>query len=183
MLCHASESLLLLVDMQARLIAAMPEAARPALLRNNTVLLEAAALLNIPVLISEQYPKGLGKTDSGIMQKLPPAIHSFEKTNFSCYGAGGFMQAVNAHGRRQIIICGLETHVCVLQTALELSSAGLQVFVVEDATCSRNLSNSQNALARMRAADVIVSNTESVLFEWLRDANHEHFKTISALLR
>ena len=93
------------------------------------------------------------------------------------------METVQRSRRKQIILAGMEAHVCVLQTALELHATGLQIFVVEDAVCSRRMKNKINALARLRQAGVIVTNTESVLFEWLRDAGHEHFKTISALIR
>lgn len=182
-LCDANNSLLVLVDIQARLIAAMPEEASRVMLRNSTKVLEAATLLSIPVLVSEQYPQGLGRTVASITEGLPSAAQSFEKSAFSCYGSAEFMQAVNTHRRRQVIVVGLETHICVLQTALELHAAGLQAFVVEDACCSRNSLNQQNALLRLRHAGVIVSNTESVLFEWMRHAGHEHFKKISALIR
>lgn len=181
-LCDAEDSLLVLVDIQARLVAAMPEEPGRQMLRNSTILLEAATLLEIPVIVSEQYPQGLGRTVAGIMQGLPSAAQSFEKSAFSCYGSVEFMQAVNKHRRRQIIVVGLEAHICVLQTALELRATGLQTFVVEDACCSRTASNSHNAFSRLRHAGVIVSNTESVLFEWMRHAGHEHFKKISALI-
>lgn len=182
-LCRASDSLLLLVDIQARLSAAMPEETRRLLLRNSSILLEAATLLDIPILASEQYPRGLGRTEASLAQNFPATLQSFEKVQFSCYAVDDFTQAVHAHQRRQVIIAGMETHVCVLQTALEMHAAGLHVFVAEDATCSRNALHNQNALARLRACGVTVTNTESVVFEWLRHAGHEHFKRISALIR
>lgn len=183
MLCHASDSVLLLIDIQARLTAATTEESRRLLLRNSAILLEAAMLLEIPVLVSEQYPKGLGRTEVSLAQKFPATIQGFEKTVFACSGADGFMDTVHNHKRRQVIIAGMETHVCVLQTALELKAGDFQVFVAEDATCSRKPQHSLNALQRLRDAGVIVANTESVVFEWLRDANHEHFKKISGLIR
>ncbi|MEW6353195.1 MAG: isochorismatase family protein [Pseudomonadota bacterium] len=175
--------MLLLIDVQQRLSAAMPEQARRQVLRNGAILAAAAAVLGVPVLYSEQYPKGLGATEPELAQALPTAAQRFEKTCFSCGGAQGFMQALETQRRDQIILAGMETHVCVLQTALELRGAGRQVFVVEDAVCSRQLLHHQNALARLRAAGVIVSNVESVVFEWLGDAGHEHFKKISALIK
>lgn len=183
-LCHASDSLLVMIDIQERLTAAMPEVARRLLLHNSTILLKAASELDIPVLVSEQYPKGLGKTETNLAQQLPTHAQRFEKTCFSACGANDFMQAIDhSLRRRQVILVGMETHVCVLQTALELSARGLQVFVVEDASCSRNPTNAQNALARLRWAGVIVTSTESVLFEWLSDSSHECFKKLSALIR
>lgn len=93
------------------------------------------------------------------------------------------MNALNTSGRTQVILAGMETHVCILQTALELKRADREVFVIEDAVCSRTEEHHQNALARLRHSDVVVTNTESVLFEWLRDASHAEFKNISRLIR
>lgn len=173
----------MVVDTQTRLAAAMAQSARDHVLRNGTILLQSAALLDVPVLITEQYPKGLGRTEPTLTQHLSPSTPIFEKTCFSCSGAAGFMETVQRSQRKQIVLAGMEAHVCVLQTAMELHATGLQIFVAEDAVCSRHLENKINALARLRQAGVIVTNTESVLFEWLRDASHEHFKTISALIR
>ncbi|MEJ2436053.1 MAG: isochorismatase family protein [Pseudolabrys sp.] len=107
-----------------------------------------------------------------------------EKTAFSCCAAEGFNTALDgAPERHQIVLTGMETHVCVLQTALELQAAGRQVFVVADAVCSRAKANHKNALRRLASAGVIVANTESMLFEWMRDAKHPQFKAISQLLK
>lgn len=182
-LCRREDSALLIVDAQTRLAAAMPETERAHLLRNTGVLIEAAKTLAIPVLQTEQYPRGLGPTEPELAERLRGIAQPLEKTAFSCCGADGFDAAACADGRTQWIVCGMETHVCVLQTALELHARGLQVFVVEDAVCSRTAANTANALARLRQAGVIVSNTESVLFEWLRDAGHPQFKALSALIR
>ena len=182
-LCSAGQSLLAVVDTQTQLAAAMPPTKRDEVLRNTAILLQAAGLLSVPVLVTEQYPKGLGKTEAAITQHLPPATPIIEKTCFSCCGALDFMAAVRHNRRNQIILTGMETHVCVLQTALDLHATGMQVFVVDDAVCSRRMKNKTNALARLRQAGIVVTNTESLLFEWLRDASHEHFKKISELIR
>ena len=183
MLSRASDSILVLVDVQTRLSAAMPEAARERVLRNSGILLQAAALLNIPLLVTEQYPTGLGHTEASLTALLPPHTPRIEKTCFSCCAASGFMEKLNASTRTQVILAGMETHVCILQTALELVSSGREVFVVEDAVCARTEERHQNALARLRHNGVVVTNTESVLFEWLRDATHKEFKNISRLIR
>ncbi len=182
MLCRANDSVLVLVDVQTRLSAAMSDSARERVLRNSGILLQAATLLDIPVLYTEQYPKGLGGTDPAVTRHLPAQAQHFEKTCFSCRGVPGFMDALRGLARQQIVLAGMETHVCVLQTALELNDADYRVFVAEDAVCSRAEANHHNALARLRQAGVSVSNTESVLFELLRDASHAHFKLISALI-
>lgn len=182
-LLDVDNSLLLIVDMQTRLLAAMQPAAAQGMLDNAAKLLAAAGLLNLPVLLTEQYPKGLGPTDEAVKQALPEAAPCFEKTAFSCCANNEVMQALRASGKNQVLIIGQETHVCVLQTAMDLLRQGLRVFVVEDAVCSRLEAHKQNALRRMRQAGVILVNHESVLFEWLRDAGHAQFKSISALVR
>lgn len=183
MLARAADSVLVMVDIQERLIAAMIPAARQAVIRNSRTLIQAAACLGVPVLATEQYPKGLGPTVPELIEVLRAGARPLEKTCFSCAGAESFVAAVSASGRSQLVLAGLEAHVCVLQSALELRGPGREVFVVEDACCSRQMANHANAMYRLRAAGVVVTNTESVLFEWLRDARHEHFKAISALLR
>lgn len=182
-LCRQNDSLLLSIDMQQRLLAAMPEASTEKILAQSERLLQAAGLLSITVLYTEQYPTGLGPTVERIKQALPENANYFDKTQFSCCGAPDFREQLRDSHKRQTVLIGVESHVCVLQTALELLDDGLEVFVVADATCSRNSDNWHNAMSRLRQAGVTVTNTESVLFEWLRDASHEHFKTISALLK
>ena len=181
-LCRAEDSILLIVDIQQKLAAAMPEESRLEVFRNAAILAEAARLLKIPRLVTEQYPKGLGPTDPALAPQLG-GVERIEKTAFSCCGAAGFTDRWKALNRRQVVICGMEAHVCVLQTAVELAEAGYEVFVAEDAVCSRRESNRRNAMERLRQAGVTVTNTESVVFEWLRDSRHEQFKAISRLVR
>jgi len=180
-LCDAAASQLVVIDVQERLLAAMPERPRAQVLENTARLIRAATALEIPRLHSEQYPQGLGATEPALAALLTDA--PIEKTCFSCHAANGFMAALQRHARQQIVLTGIETHVCVLQTALQLQQAGYQLFVVADAVCSRHKLHHKNALARLRRAGVIVSNHESVLFEWLRDAAHPQFKTLSRLVR
>ncbi|MBI5041035.1 MAG: hydrolase [Gammaproteobacteria bacterium] len=182
-LCRHETSALLIIDVQTRLAAAMPASERERVLRNSGILIEAAKALDIPIMHTEQYPRGLGPTEAELAERLAGRVRRLEKTVFSCCGAEGFDAAVCAEGRTQWILCGMEAHVCVLQTALELHARGLEVFVVEDGVCSRTGANHANALGRLRQAGIVVSNTESVLFEWLRDASHPQFKALSALIR
>lgn len=177
----AEHSLLVIVDIQAKLTAAMPAA--ETMLANAGKLITAAGLLNIPVLVTEQYPQGLGSTEASLSEKLPEHTPVFEKTGFSCCAAEGFIAALKNTKRHQIILTGQETHVCVLQTALELLHRGYQIYVVEDAVCSRQSGHKSNALQRMQTLGVTVCNYESVLFEWLRHSRHAQFKAISALVR
>ena len=173
-LLSAAASALVVIDIQERLAAVMP--ARESLVRSTGILLEAAGRLNVPVIVTEQYTKGLGPTVAEVTAKIPEGASRIEKMCFS--GA-----SVVTGNRNQIVLAGMEAHVCVLQTAIELAASGREVFVVADAVCSRSQANYSNALDRMRAAGITVTNTESVLFEWLRDAGHEHFRALSKLIR
>jgi len=181
-LAEANHSQLVVIDVQERLVAAMPEKSRQQTLHNTALLTQAANILKIPITHTEQYPKGLGTTEEVVRAHLAGTA-AIEKTCFSCFAADGFITAVSLAQRQQIILCGMESHVCVLQTAIELQQAGYQVFVVEDAVCSRQKRHHNNALARLRQAGIIVTNAESMIFEWLRDASHPDFKSLSRMLR
>ena len=183
LLCNADDSCLLVIDIQSRLAAAMPGKVLERLKRNTILLINAARTLSIPVLATQQYPQGLGPIDPEISAALPPDCRHFEKTCFSCTAAGNFMQELTKIGKNQIILAGIEAHVCVLQTAIDLQHAKYDVFVVNDAVSSRHRESYENALQRLQQAGVSICNTESVIFEWLRDSRHEHFKAISALVK
>lgn len=179
----AENSLLIVVDLQSKLSAAMPEAEAELMIATAGSLVKAAGLLSIPVLLTEQYPKGLGSTDTAITDLLSEDTLIFDKTGFSCCAADGFTDTVANTDRNQIILVGQEAHVCVLQTALELHYLGYQVHVAEDAICSRKAEHKFYALQRMQQQGITITNYESVLFEWVRDASHPDFKSISGLLR
>ncbi len=181
--CHADQSVLVVLDLQQRLGDAMPGKVLNRVILNTTLLAHTAGLLELPVLQTEQYPQGLGATHPTITAALPRTTRRFTKTAFSCCEAQDFNHALGTTGRRQAIVVGMEAHICVLQSAFDLRATGLQVFVVEDAICSRRLENYQNALDRLRQVDVQVVSAESVVFEWLGDASHPHFKAIQTLLR
>jgi nicotinamidase-related amidase len=183
LLIRADHSQLVSVDIQTKLGAAMPAKVLNRVVSNAALLLKSAQFLDIPALVSEQYPSGLGETLPAISEHLPTSVQRFEKTCFSCVGAQDFLPVLRESQRPQVILTGMEAHVCVLQTAMELLGHGFQVYVVEDAICSRKLENYQNALLRMKQCGVMVVSAESVLFEWLRDAKHAHFKAVQALLR
>ena len=182
-LCQAEDSLLAIVDIQTKLTAAMPMKVLARLQRNSGMLLKAASLLEIPIIATEQYPKGLGSLEPEIVRLLPETAARIDKTCFSCAEQETFMEAVEKSGRKQIIIAGMEAHICIIQTTMDLLARGYSVFVVTDAICSRQRENYETALNRMGNAGAQICDTESVIFEWLRDANHEHFKYISTLIR
>ncbi len=171
---------LVVIDVQQKLSAVMPAQSMQHMLKQSQVLLQAAEILGLPVLLTEQYPKGLGAT----VQELSAltAAKPIEKMAFSCCQVSSFKQQL-VGDKPQMVLLGMEAHICVLQTALDLLARGKQVFVVEDAVISRNPEHKQNALQRLRQAGCIVTNTESVVFEWLRIAEGDAFKSISKLVR
>lgn len=181
-LSNVNESLLLLIDIQGNLLPAMRKKDQQLILDTSTRLLRAADILDVPVLVSEQYPKGLGNTDKRLITNFPETTRIADKTTFSSCGSETFLQLLDYSGRKQIVVCGMETHVCVLQTVMNLLDRDYHIFVVEDGVCSRNKRNKRNALERMNDAGAIITNREAVMFEWLKDSTHEHFKEISSQL-
>lgn len=174
-------SQLVMIDVQEKLAAAMAEEQLATLVRNSDILLQAAQLLDVPVMYTEQYPQGLGQTLDTLREKLSNAPR-IEKTAFSCFAVPAFREQLQAD-KSQIVLAGMEAHICVLQTALQLQQAGYQVIIAEDAVLSRSPANKANALARLRQAGIIISNTESIVFEWLGNAEGAAFKEISRLVR
>jgi nicotinamidase-related amidase len=175
MLMTAEKSALLVVDVQERLLPHIHD--WQTLLENVSWLVRVAGRIGVPVLASEQYPKGLGHTD-GSLAKLIPAGSVAEKLHFSCVAAD-CLSGLAGCDRPQVIVCGIESHVCVLQTSLELRGQGREVFVVADAVGSRDPENKALALARMRAHGIEVVAREMVAFEWLRQAGTPLFREVS----
>jgi nicotinamidase-related amidase len=183
MLIDRDCSCLLVVDLQEKLVPAMAEPAP--VLRNAAILMQAAARLRVPVVASEQYPQGLGPTVPEL-RALAPDDAFIDKTSFSCADVPGIverLQVFNKPGGNQVVICGVEAHVCVLQSALGLKRAGFVPFVVADATTSRTPANRNAALKRLGENGVEVVTTEMVIFEWLGRAGTPEFKEISRLIK
>lgn len=181
MLVDAAQASLLVVDMQERLVPAMHEPEK--VIRGCNILQLGFAQLDLPMLQSEQYPKGLGRT-------LPELAHnkarSFEKLAFSAWRSDNLKSAfedLKSSGRNQVVVSGVESHVCVLQTAIDLKTIGFQPFVVADAVSSRLPESKELALARLRANGVEVVTIEMVLFELLAKAGTSEFKALSALIK
>lgn len=175
-------STLMVIDIQERLTSSMPAGVRDRVIEQVSVLLAAAESLAIPVLVTEQYPKGLGPTEKALLNKLPSNTPVIEKTNFSSAKVESVVESLQQSGRKQVFLAGMETHICVLQTALDLLKQGYDVFVVEDAVSSRAKGNQFNALQRLRLAGAVITNVESLLFEWLGDAKHPAFKQLAKLI-
>lgn len=175
-LLTADHSLLLLIDLQSKLAPAIHNNAEVE--QHCRWLVEVARELAVPVLATEQYPQGLGVTVPTVLALLK-SEEILEKIHFSAYKEPHIQAALADAGRRQIVLCGTETHVCVLQTALDLVGAGYQVYIAAEACGSRRDSDKQLALSRLQQAGVVIVSREMVAFEWLQRAGTAQFRHIS----
>jgi nicotinamidase-related amidase len=180
MILEAGRSALLIVDVQERLapVTREPEAA----IARCGILMRAAERLGVPILVSEQYPKGLGPTVEPL-RNLVPAGHPVPKLHFSCTANETLRHQLKATERDQLVVAGMEAHVCVLQTALGAKADDYEVAVVADAVTSRDPANKAAALARLAANGVEIVTSEMVVFEWMGRAGTPEFKDLSALIR
>jgi len=184
MLLNAKRSHLLVVDVQARLMPAIHEG--DAVLKNVNILLQAAARLGVPVTVTEQYPKGLGPTVDAVTAALPPGAQVLPKTSFSAAWdepIAARMASLRGQGRDQLVICGVEAHICVLQSALGFRNEGFEVSVVADAVSSRSQHSVSAACARLLHAGCHWVTTEMTVFEWMERAATEDFRALSPLFK
>lgn len=179
-LLRKDEVVLVIVDIQERLAAVMSE--REKVIGNSLHLIEIARLLNIPVVVTEQYPKGLGPTVDEIKQAIPQ-LKPLAKISFSCCGEPNFLSLLSAGRKRKVVLAGMETHVCVLQTCVDLLKNGYIVHVVRDAVCSRTRDNYEAGIAFMSQSGAVATCTETVLFQLLERAGTEEFKLISKRIK
>ena len=175
-----AQSLLVFIDVQGRLAEAMD--GRDDLFRALRILLSGAVRLDVPVLWTEQLPGKLGATAAELAACLPGRT-PIAKHHFSCWGEPAFRHALEQSGRRQVALCGIETHVCVYQTARDLLSAGYEVEVVGDAVSSRRAAHRELALRKLRGHGVQVTCVETLLLEWLRDSADPAFRDILTLIK
>ena len=171
---------LVVVDVQERLLPAIFESQR--VVQNTVRLIQGAAILQVPIFATEQYRKGLGATAPELARAIP-GFAPMEKLAFSACGATGFLPALESKKVSEAILCGIEAHVCVSQTCLDLLENGFRVFVVADAVSSRTAENYRVGLDRMRAAGAVIVSTEMVLFELLEQAGTAEFKQILSLVK
>lgn len=176
MLMRAETSCLLVVDFQERLVPALYQSEQ--IIKHGAWLIQIAQRLQVPILVSEQYPKGLGPTVAAIRALLPADVF-IEKTHFSCAAELDCMRRIDLLGRDQVILVGAEAHVCVLQTALGLRLTGKEIYLVADVVSSRSPRDVELALERMRAEGVHIVSREMVAFEWLHQAGTDQFRSIS----
>jgi nicotinamidase-related amidase len=177
---NRSDALLLIIDVQEAFRKFIPDF--DAMTKNIVTLIEAAKILGLPPLVTEQYPKGLGKTVDEISSKLGPH-EVFEKDCFSCCGSDAFSSALKKSGRNKIIVVGIEAHVCVNQTVHDLILAGYQPHLIIDAISSRYPHNKEIALKKMIAAGAVPSTMEMALFELLVNSGTDEFKAVQRLVK
>jgi len=171
---------LLLIDIQEKILAVMKE---PEMVVNNaSKLIKGFKVLNVPIFYTEQYPKGLGSTAAPLLAELE-GLNAIQKMSFSCFGAGNFFTRLKDNKVTQVVVAGIEAHVCVQQTVLDLIASGFQVNVAADAVSSRKEMDYKFALKRMRAHGAEVTTTEAILFELLNVSGTDEFREISAIIR
>jgi nicotinamidase-related amidase len=172
------DTALLVIDVQQKLLGLIPRA--DVLVRNIAFLIDGTRLLDMPTLATEQYPRGLGPTAPALAQRLTERP---DKVAFSCCAVSSVVQGLERGGRRKVVLAGIETHVCVLQTALDLLAGDYRVYIVVDAVASRYPIDHEVALRRLERAGAVLTTTETCLFEWVGGADHPQFKKVSALVQ
>ncbi|MCI0499464.1 MAG: hydrolase [Planctomycetales bacterium] len=171
---------LVVIDVQEKLLHVMHNPEQ--VVRNCSVLIRAAKTLGIPILWSQQVPTALGPAIPELSSLLEGVV-PINKSSFSCGRDDAFVTALDKLNPQTVILCGVEAHVCVFQTAMDLIQKGLYVHVIADATSSRTPENKHIGLERMKAAGAVISSTEMLLFELLRDAKHEKFRDLAKLIK
>jgi nicotinamidase-related amidase len=173
-----ADTALLVIDVQEKLVPLICDA--DALVRNIAFLLDAARLLNLPIQCTEQYPRGLGPTVPPLADKLPQRP---DKVAFSCCAVSSIVETLHREARPKVVLCGIETHVCVLHTALDLLALDFRVYVAADAVSSRSRLDHDIALRRLEQAGAILTTSEMCVFEWIGGASHPQFKAVSRLVQ
>lgn len=172
--------LLLVVDVQEKLFPHMADKER--LLHKLQQLIKGMAILDVPILVSEQYVKGLGPTLASLRELLTGA-EFFEKASFSCYDDEGIKQAIKDSGKKMLVVCGIESHVCVQQTVIDLQQDGYSAVLVADAVSSRELAEKECAIERVSSEGARLATVESILFELTRFSGTDTFKAIAKLIK
>jgi nicotinamidase-related amidase len=178
---NLEQAALAIVDMQEAFRTSIANFTQTA--ERIAIMVQGAKLLDLPILVTEQYPKGLGHTAAEIASVLPDGIEIVEKTSFSSCGAGPFRSELERRVTKQVLVCGIEAHICVNQTVHDLLSEGFQVHLLTDCVSSRNLADRKAATRKMQDSGAIFSTVEMALFELMRDAKHEQFKAIQKLIK
>jgi nicotinamidase-related amidase len=177
----AEKAVLVVIDVQERLVPAMPEDVYLRLRNTVAMLVEVAGLLGIPVVTTEQYPKGIGHTVPELAAACNETI--IEKVSFGCCGEATFLEALKNTGRTQVLITGMEAHVCVYQTVLGLLEDGYYVHLIRDAVCSRNKTDYLAGVDNAGQAGAVVTTAETIMFQMLQESTHEQFRAVSRLVK
>lgn len=178
-LLSQENAIFLIIDVQEKLVNMLSDLS----VKDSAIkLAKTANILDVPVIISEQYPKGLGQTIQEIKDSCDSADY-IEKTSFSICNQENFVELLNSKNKKQVVLFGIETHICVLQTAFDLANNGYEVFVVKDACGSRMQENKDLALNRMQHNGIQILSLEMVLFELLKSSKHEKFKEVQTLIK
>lgn len=178
---NADDAVLIIIDIQPKLLAAQPKGEK--ILKNTKKLASTAKFLNIPTIVTEQYPQGLGYTEESLKEQLPSNTKTFEKKCFSCLCVEELSNYLKSLNKKQIILSGIETHVCVHQSATDLIKEGFEVHIVEDACGSRDKFEHKLGLKRMINDAAVPSSVEIALFELLKTSSNPNFKEIQALIK
>lgn len=178
---NLNNSVILMIDVQERLLNAVYN--KEFVEKKVSALVQAAKILGIPLIATEQYPKGLGETVQTVKDLMPDDSHIFEKTSFSALDSEEVFDALKAVDKNEVILFGIETHICVNQTANTLIELGYDVSVVSDASSSRLIDEHEAGLGRIKEHGAHILTTETILFEWLRTSKHPMFKEIQALIK
>ena len=177
----AEKAVLVVIDVQERLVPAMPEDIYLRLRNTVAMLVEVAGLLGLPVVTTEQYPKGIGHTVPELAAACNETV--IEKVSFGCCGEATFLEALKNTGRTQVLITGMEAHVCVYQTVLGLLEDGYYVHLIRDAICSRNKTDYLAGVTNAGQAGAVVTTAETVMFQMLQESTHEQFRAVSKLVK
>jgi len=180
-LINIDDAVLVIVDIQEKLFNVVLEKDR--LLKNVLKLVKTCKMLDVPIIITEQYPKGMGKTVPELVNELGDQYRPIEKTSFSCFGCREFEEKLRSIGRRTLLLTGIELHICVYQTAIDALSRGYRPVVIYDATSSRLKLDYEICLHRLLRNGVDVSTTDMTIFELVRDASHPKFRDILKIVK
>lgn len=175
-----NDSIILIIDLQEKLVNMLE---KNIIVENVSKLAKAAKILEIPIIATEQYPKGLGKTVLPVRENFSEDTAIFEKISFSALDITALREILKSYGKKQVVLCGIETHICVHQTCAALLEEGYEVNIIKDACASRNKYEFEQGIDLMRQNGAKIYCLEIALFEWLKSAKHPYFKEIQALIK
>jgi nicotinamidase-related amidase len=175
------ECVLLCIDFQERLLKKIHM--NEEIVKNAVLMINSAKTLNVPIIVTEQYPEGLGRTDKRVVDALGEWYKPIEKECFNCFKSNEFVNELGKHGRRSLLMMGVEAHICVTQTAVEALKRNYRVYLLEDATSSRNPENRRIAFERMVKEGVVPSSVEMAIYEMLERSGTEEFKKVLNLVK